>query len=235
MPFAVARATDFFSPRKAGGEENRPKGANGNWSSYKMAELIAQGAEAKLFRDGAKLVKDRISKSYRLPEIDERLRAARTRREAKILEKLQESGFPAPLLQSFSDKSMRIEMDFLQGAKLKDVLHQNPVEFSKEVGMRIGQLHAKDIVHADLTTSNMILSNDKINFIDFGLSFFSKKIEDKAVDLHLFDRALESAHHEIYGQCIDAAILGYKENYSDAANVLSRLEKVQLRGRNKKK
>ena len=207
-------------------------------------EQIAQGAEAKLFRDGAKVVKDRISKSYRLPEIDERLRATRTRREAKILERLQESGFPAPLLQSFSDKSMRIEMDFLQGAKLKDVLHQNPVEFSKEVGMRIGQLHAKDIVHADLTTSNMILtkgkeneesSEGKIHFIDFGLSFFSSKIEDKAVDLHLFDRALESAHHEIYEQCIDAAILGYKETYSDAANVLSRLEKVQLRGRNKKK
>ncbi len=209
-----------------------------------MAELIAQGAEAKLFRDGAKIVKDRISKGYRLPGIDERLRAARTRREAKILEKLQEAGFPAPLLQSFSDKSMRIEMDFLQGAKLKDVLHQNPVEFSKEVGMRIGQLHAKDIVHADLTTSNMILTNGKsgkensegkIHFIDFGLSFFSNKIEDKAVDLHLFDRALESAHHEIYEQCIDAAILGYRESYADAANVLSRLEKVQLRGRNKKK
>jgi len=205
-----------------------------------MAELIAQGAEAKLFRDGAKIVKDRISKSYRLPEIDERLRATRTRREAKILERLRESGFPAPLLQSFSDKSMRIEMDFLQGAKLKDVLHQNPVEFSKEVGTRIGQLHAKDIIHADLTTSNMILSDSKgsgnqIHFIDFGLSFFSNKIEDKAVDLHLFDRALESAHHEIYGQCIDAAILGYKENYSDAESVLSRLEKVQLRGRNKKK
>ena len=204
-----------------------------------MAEMIAQGAEAKLFRDGAKIVKDRISKSYRLPEIDERLRATRTRREAKILERLQEAGFPAPLLQSFSDKSMRIEMDFLQGAKLKDVLHQNPVEFSKEVGMRIGQLHAKDIIHADLTTSNMILTDNgddhKINFIDFGLSFFSNKIEDKAVDLHLFDRALESAHHEIYGQCIDAAILGYKQSYSDAGSVLSRLEKVQLRGRNKKK
>ena len=197
-----------------------------------MAEMIAQGAEAKLFRDGAKVVKDRISKSYRLPEIDERLRATRTRREAKILERLRESGFPAPLLQSFSDKSMRIEMDFLQGAKLKDVLHQNPVEFSKEVGMRIGQLHAKDIIHADLTTSNMILTDDednhKINFIDFGLSFFSNKIEDKAVDLHLFDRALESAHHEIYGQCIDAAILGYKQSYSDAGSVLSRLEKVLL-------
>jgi len=200
-----------------------------------MAELIAQGAEAKLFRDGTKLVKDRVSKGYRLPDIDERLRAARTRREAKILERLQEVGFPAPLLQNFCDKSMKIEMNFLQGTKLKDILHKNPIEYSREVGKRIAQLHSNGIVHADLTTSNMILSGNRINFIDFGLSFFSDKIEDKAVDLHLFDRALESAHHEIYPGCIEAAIASYKENYSDAESVLSRLEKVQLRGRNKKK
>jgi len=53
--------------------------------------------------------------------------------------------------------------------------------------------------------------------------------------LHLLDRALESKHHEIYEECLKAVLEGYKEAYSDAEKVLSRLEKVNLRGRNKKK
>ncbi|MEM4282585.1 MAG: KEOPS complex kinase/ATPase Bud32 [Candidatus Woesearchaeota archaeon] len=198
-------------------------------------ELIAHGAEAKLYRDGDKLVKERIPKAYRLPELDKRLRAFRTRREAKMFERLQALGFPAPALRSFSDTSMRIEMDFLHGTPVKDVLQQNPTEFVREIGRKIGLLHKADIIHSDLTTSNMILSNGEIKFIDFGLSFVSQKIEDKAVDLHLFDRALYSAHGDIYEQCIPALFEGYRESYPEAEAVLARLKIVQLRGRNKKK
>src|SRR4030042_1167648 len=49
------------------------------------------------------------------------------------------------------------------------------------------------IINGDLTTSNMILNPDnKLYFIDFGLSFHSNKIEDKAVDLHLLKQALNA-------------------------------------------
>ena len=44
----------------------------------------------------------------------------------------------------------------------------------------------------------MIIKENKIYFIDFGLSFFSSRIEDRAVDLHLVKEALQSTHHEYY-------------------------------------
>jgi Kae1-associated kinase Bud32 len=199
-----------------------------------MAEIIGQGAEAILYKEEDKVLKDRISKDYRQKDLDKSLRKARTRREAKVLTKLKDIGVPGPELIEMDDKQMRISMSFINGDKLRDVLHKNHMELSKEVGRKVAKLHANDIVHADLTTSNMILDKE-IHFIDFGLSFFSTKEEDKAVDLHLLDRALESKHHDIYEDCIKAVLEGYKEAYPDAEKVLKRLEKVQLRGRNKQK
>ena len=199
-----------------------------------MTEVIGQGAEAVLYKEGDKVLKDRISKDYRQKDLDKSLRKARTRREAKVLTKLKEIGIPGPELLDMDDKSMRISMSFIEGDKIRDVLHKNHIELSKEIGRKVAKLHANDIIHADLTTSNMILDKE-INFIDFGLSFFSTKEEDKAVDLHLLDRALESKHHEIYKECMNSVIEGYKEAYPDAEKVLNRLEKVQLRGRNKQK
>ncbi len=200
---------------------------------------IAQGAEAVLFRDRGEIIKERLSKNYRLPQIDDALRKFRTRREAKVLGTLQEMNFPAPHLKDFSDKRMSIVMDFIPGEKLRDVLIQGDdyQKLAKEVGERVAQLHLKDIVHGDLTTSNMIVhkENKTLHLIDFGLSFFSDKIEDKAVDLYLLDRALESKHYQIYPEVFNHVIEGYEAIYPDAKHILERFKAVSSRGRNKNK
>lgn len=197
--------------------------------------IIAQGAEAVLRKQENSIVKERTPKGYRLAEIDNRLRSSRTRREARILQKLEELNFPAPRLHKIDDKKMEIKMDFITGPLLKEILHTNPAVLSKEIGRKVGILHANGIIHSDLTTSNMIRCNNEVHFIDFGLSFISTKAEDKAVDLHLLDRALESRHHEIHKECISAVLEGYKEGNPEWQEVLQRLEKVEKRGRNKKK
>jgi TP53 regulating kinase and related kinases len=198
---------------------------------------IAQGAEAILMRDKTRIIKERVSKSYRLPQLDESLRKFRTRREAKILGKLEEMKFPSPHLQEFSDKRMSIVMDFVPGATLRDVLMQGDEYqmLAKEVGEKVGRLHAANIVHGDLTTSNMIqhAKSSELHIIDFGLSSFSEKVEDKAVDLFLLERALESTHYDKPEMFLDV-LKGYTESNPDAAAVLARLRVVQGRGRNKK-
>ena len=199
---------------------------------------IAQGAEAILYRDNNKVIKERFSKKYRLAHMDESLRKFRTRREAKILCKLDEMNFPAPKLHEFSDKRMSITMDFVSGEKLKDVIKTDDFQqLALAVGQKVGQLHSKDIIHGDLTTSNMIWSieDDKLNFIDFGLSSFSNKVEDKAVDLFLLDRALESTHFDFYPEIFEKVVDGYKEINPDAEKVMERFSLVKKRGRNKGK
>ncbi len=200
---------------------------------------IAQGAEAVLFRDGNRVIKERLSKGYRIPEIDDALRKFRTRREAKILQRLDEVKFPAPHLQEFSDKRMSITMDFLPGEKLRDVLEKGDEYqgLAKELGMKVGKLHAQNIIHGDLTTSNMLVAPEtrELSFIDFGLSVFSDKVEDKAVDLFLLDRALESKHYQLYPEIFETVLEGYYEAYPDARIVMDRFNAVMKRGRNKKK
>lgn len=199
-----------------------------------MENLLAQGAEALLYCIEDKVLKERVQKTYRILELDQRLRSSRTRREAKIIEKLNELNIPAPKLLSVNDKTMQIIMHHIPGPLVKDIIHHNPEKYGKEIGSLVGKLHAHNIIHGDLTTSNMILDNE-ITLIDFGLSFVSPKVEDKAVDLHLLRQALTSKHHAISEQSFAAVIQGYRETNPEAEKVLERFENVEKRGRNKKK
>ncbi len=202
---------------------------------YVDMKKIGEGAEAIIYLNKDIVVKDRIRKNYRLKQIDEKLRKFRTRRETKVLEKLHAIDFPIPKLILSDDKKMTVDMEFLKGKKLRDVLDKNNcLELCKELGKKIAVLHNNNIIHGDLTTSNMILNKD-IYFIDFGLSFFSDKTEDKAVDLHLLRQALESKHNEIFEISFNAVLSGYKSQNPDYAPVLKRLEKVEARGRYKGK
>lgn len=73
------------------------------------------------------------------------------------------------------------------------------LEVARLVGTSIGRIHQADIVHGDLTTSNLMVINDsnqnyQIVIIDFGLGMTRPVIEDKAVDLYVLERALISTH-----------------------------------------
>ena len=196
--------------------------------------LIAQGAEAVLYKDHNLIIKERLAKPYRVPEIDLSLRRSRTKKEVKVLEQLQQIHFPAPRV--IHSSPMSITMDFIAGEQIKQVLStaKDYLTLAREIGWNIALLHSHNIIHGDLTTSNMILHQKNVYFIDFGLSFISDKIEDKAVDLFLLDRALQTKHYQLYPDVFVHVLEGYQEKYTDAPQVLQRLEQVKGRGRNKK-
>src|SRR3989338_6702471 len=195
-----------------------------------MKQLIAQGAEAKLFLERGRILKNRFPKSYRIKEIDEKLRGFRTRREAKILQKLYAVNFPSPKLIK-NDEKENLIIEKIGGKLIKDVLEKSDYKkLCAEIGKKIAVLHNNSIIHGDLTKSNMIL-NKEIYFIDFGLSFFSEKPEDKAVDLHLLKEGLESKHYRIWEKCIKYALEAYKKEAKRSEDILKRLEVVEKRGR----
>lgn len=200
-----------------------------------MEKLIAQGAEAKLYLKGKDIiVKNRFKKTYRLEKIDNLLRKSRTRREAKVLDKLSEIGFPAPKLLASDDKET-IEMELVKGKKIRDILEKSDYKaISREIGEKVAVLHNNTIIHGDLTTSNMIYDYEAY-FIDFGLSFFSYKVEDMAVDLHLLKQALESKHYTISESSFKAIVDGYLKKSKQGEEVLNRLDVVESRGRYKGK
>jgi len=197
------------------------------------SKIIAQGAEAILIKEKNYLLKKRINKGYRIKEIDEKLRKFRTRKETKLLQKVSKMIPTAKVIDS-SDKDMEIKMQFLEGEKLSDVLDKlpNAKEVCKKIGEQIAKLHDSEIIHGDLTTSNMIIKSDKVYFIDFGLGFESKNAEDKAVDLHLIKQALEAKHFDNFQRFFKEILEGYSIS-KNAKETLKRLEKVEKRGRYK--
>ncbi|MEM4396714.1 MAG: KEOPS complex kinase/ATPase Bud32 [Candidatus Woesearchaeota archaeon] len=195
--------------------------------------IISQGAEAiiKLDEEKKLIIKERISKSYRVKQLDDFLIKHRTKVEVNILKKL-ENKIKVPKVIEYNKNI--IIMEYIEGIKLRDYLNeQNYKEIIKKVGQIVSILHENDIIHQDLTTSNMIFKEDEIYLIDFGLSFISKRIEDKAVDLHLFKEALESKHFNLQN-AFNYFLEGYK-NYKDYEKVLEQLKKIELRGRYKHK
>jgi len=128
-------------------------------------KIIQQGAEAIITLNKNQITKHRLKKSYRIKELDEKLRFRRTKSESKILGKLK-SIINVPEVIS-TDKE-NIILENIEGEKLSDSLEElDYKKICKELGETLTKLHDQDIVHGDLTTSNMILSkgNEKLTLL----------------------------------------------------------------------
>jgi len=111
------------------------------------------------------------------------------------------------------------------------------------IGQEIAKMHLADVIHGDLTTSNMMLRHPssfksrhptlstELVLIDFGLSFHSSLVEDKAVDLYVLERAFSSTHPD--SEPLFASVLkAYEQRMrKDWTAIGRRLEDVRLRGR----
>ena len=204
--------------------------------------LIKKGAEANLYLEewhGRKVImKRRLSKAYRLSELDKAIRAQRTLREPQLIHRAKEAGVPTPTIFLIDTVDTNIIMEYIEGKQVKQILSDLPpserLHLCRHIGMLIGRLHNHGIIHGDLTTSNMILtSTGKVFFVDFGLGEQSEELEVKGVDLHLMKRALQSTHYKYAKECFDAVLEGYAETVGEAPakSVLEKIQEIERRGR----
>jgi Kae1-associated kinase Bud32 len=199
-------------------------------------KILNEGAEAQIFQiDNIVLKKVRIQKNYRLKEIDLNLRKHRNRVEFKILTKLYENKVLVPKPIDFFENENDFSFTFekIEGEELNKNLDKKKL---KKTFLEIIKMHNLDIVHFDLTTKNMIYNNKNQNIylIDFGLSFHSKKIEEKAVDLNLFFNCLKNEDKKLYLQKNKLLKL-YKKKTELGEKIIEQLKNVENRGRNKVK
>ena len=104
-----------------------------------------------------------------------------------------------------------------------------------KIGQTIAEMHQKNIIHGDLTTSNMLLEgqmeNHNLIMIDFGLGYIENVAEDKGVDLYVLERAFLSTHPNT--ENLFAVILeSYKTTVGKAGQeTIKKYEEVRMRGR----
>src|SRR3989344_5887238 len=88
-------------------------------------KIIAEGAEAKIYKNKNTIIKDRIKKDYRLPVIDVLLRKSRTRSEAKLIREAERAGVNVTAVLEQNDKTYKLHIEFLDGEKVRDILDKN--------------------------------------------------------------------------------------------------------------
>ena len=103
---------------------------------------------------------------------------------------------------------LKITFEFITGPSVKEFIVMTSDSdklkaVARAVGYAVGKMHDIDVVHGDLTTSNLMIRespsdgdewNPQVLVIDFGLGMTRPVIEDKAVDLYVLERAFLSTH-----------------------------------------
>ncbi|ODV78708.1 kinase-like protein [Suhomyces tanzawaensis NRRL Y-17324] len=207
------------------------------------------------------IIKFRPRKPYRHPKIDAAITKNRTIGEVKFMAKLTKLGIKAPSVILADFPNGIIWMEYL-GKKLPNgdvsslknwlwyyekVLADESLCLGSEVqqacinvGLLIGKLHLNDMIHGDLTSSNILLEDSEPVLIDFGLSSYSGMAEDKAVDLYVLERAMLSTHSKYSDHYVKWLLQGYEQIHGSKefrsggkklVETLRKLDEVRLRGR----
>ena len=116
---------------------------------------------------------------------------------------------------------------------MRDLSSKIIIKTCEKIGKILGTLHKNGIMHGDVTTSNFILTSDKLTILDFGLAQRTEKIEDHAIDLRLFKEVLNSAHVAIVNQAWSSFLSGYGKivGNSRKEKVISQVSDIEKRGR----
>ncbi|XP_050959952.1 EKC/KEOPS complex subunit TP53RK isoform X2 [Labeo rohita] len=229
-------------------------------SYLKEAQMIKQGAEARVYRGTflgrSVIIKERFPKLYRHPDVDEKLTRRRTTQEVRSilrcrraeertsLEQLQGINAPIVYFVDYTTHCIFLE-DIIHSVSVRDhivsvqALEQNPQHLqtlADKIGEILAQMHDEDVIHGDLTTSNMLLvsgaedQNIKLVLIDFGLSYISALPEDKGVDLYVLEKAFLSTHPKTE-TLFERLLKSYTASSKKSSAVIKKLDEVRLRGR----
>ena len=240
-----------------------------------MSILLGQGAEGKIyigeFLSKKCIVKERFEKKYRVKELDQKLTKNRMLNESRNIARASKLGVNVPTLYFVDLIERKIYMEYLENScQLKVILQSiyslediSPYEallekIGKDLGNIISKLHSGDLIHGDLTPSNIILkvkedtNSDLLNnaeqiilknknydymyLIDFGLSSValstSSSMEDKAVDLYVLKRAIISSNPKSE-ELFEKAMEIYEKSCKNGEEIIQRYKKVEMRGRKK--
>jgi TP53 regulating kinase-like protein len=211
------------------------------------AEVISQGAEGKVYKirflGKDCVVKERLSKKYRVKELDVKINKQRLLQECRCMVKCRKAGVLTPTVYLVDQLSNRLYLEYINGRTLKDFLSANGapdicsqrnLELARKIGETLGKMHDLDIVHGDLTTSNIMIREEDLAvvIIDFGLGQMNSIIEDKGVDLYVLERAFVSTHPGSEA-VVEAILQAYRFACRKGTVVLSKLDQVRMRGRKK--
>ena len=238
----MVKGLNNTSSMETSSAQREPSSGSASW------KLIKQGAEARVyvgsFLGRQVIIKERFPKSYRVAALDQKLTRTRMAQEARSMARSRRHGIRTPAVYHLDFERRLIYMEYVtEGLLMKE--HVNSLDVDQDgdalvdlmriIGDVLARLHDANVIHGDLTTSNMIFNpaTRDLSLIDYGLSFVSALPEDKGVDLYVLERAFLSTHpttEPLFQELLDS----YASTSKNASAVIKKLDEVRLRGRKRK-
>jgi TP53 regulating kinase and related kinases len=200
---------------------------------HQYYKLIAKGAESNIYLSSffsrKTISKIRIPKSYRHQTLDALIRKQRTIHESKMISLSRYTGVRTPFIYLVDPNRAEIVMEYVEGSNAGDIL-------DKQICFKIGKyasiLHQNNIIHGDLTPSNCLLGEDLV-LLDFGLSYRSNRIEDKAVDIRLLEEVLNSLYPSTIDGLYESFLKGYRTclDSKEVDKILKNVKEIDSRRR----
>jgi len=218
------------------------------WSG---GERLHLGAEAEVvsgtWYGRPAVLKKRRPRGWRHPDLDSSLTKKRMTNEIKLTIWLARRGAPVPAIWDVDIEESSIIMEKIPGQPLIDILQNNEhdEELLIDVGKAIRELHRNAVNHGDLSTNNILISEQrKPVLIDLGLSSREYDLEGFGIDLHVLHEILRASHPDVKG-AMDLVLKGYLELDEElgeplpapggmppsAVDVVKRLEQIMMRVR----
>jgi TP53 regulating kinase and related kinases len=173
-------------------------------------------------------------KGYRHPDLDLDIRGQRTKNEARLIQEARRLGVPTPIIYDIDLERAELVLQDVGRTRVKDALSGADddaiSDICREIGRLAALLHTGGMVHGDLTTSNMILSDGKIWLIDFSLGGRNATTEEMGVDMHLLREAFLSAHSEIIDR-FQEVLDSYAEHCPFHEEIFKKVRQIEARGR----
>lgn len=198
-------------------------------------KILYQGAEAIVelceWLGKRVVVKTRVAKSYRAKELDGLIRLSRTVKETSLLSSAKKAGVDTPFVYHVNPVEGWIIMSYAEGQSLRNIEDPDTLaNLIRKLGAIVGRLHSAGIIHGDLTPSNVLVYDDRLTLIDFGLGEFSNEVEKKAEDIYTLFTSLATLPNSKV--LMDLFLEGYRSSAGESATyVEERLKEISSRGR----
>ncbi|MDO8625493.1 MAG: KEOPS complex kinase/ATPase Bud32, partial [Candidatus Diapherotrites archaeon] len=139
-------------------------------------------------------------------------------------------GIRVPLVRHVNLADSVLVLEYIDAPTAKIALSKKNAWICPALGKIIAALHAGDLIHGDLTTSNVLVKEKELVLIDFGLGFYSAKVEDKATDLLNLKKMFGATHPDVsdgWELIMDA----YQNAYADGQRVVALIAEIESRTR----
>ncbi|MEZ0319047.1 MAG: KEOPS complex kinase/ATPase Bud32 [Pyrobaculum sp.] len=201
---------------------------------------LAKGAEAELYLVdwfGTKAVlKWRKPKAYRDPSLDYQIRRRRTINEVRNMYIAHTLGVQVPSVYFFDPEKAVIYMEYVEGESLRELINRGHYHLLKDVGRYVGLMHQGGLIHGDLAPTNVIISGERLYFIDFGLGDVKKAWNRRTAIQMARDVNVLLRNLEMYGDAAEELKkqfwTGYAEIMRDKTHVVQKeVAKIRASGR----